>query len=422
MAETVKIQADMLYKVMQKSLRPLESSLSQISKSLTTQSVENQLESKRAEKLTLRNELKQTKLFEAIASGFKMQKAIAKGAGSAIKTTGKVAGGIFTFLKDHWGKILTGLGLTAFLTLDAKTLMTAANSVLEAVQNFPETWKEWKEKFNDPDWQEKTLKKYGWWIGLGLLSYLALPATVSALGYWMGGAILGWIIKNRKTIPVDPETPKNTKQTKTETEDQKKRKLQDEKIKKHAQETLEREKKARRKKLEEEPRLKAEEEARLKAEEKRIKAEQRRAKIKKVQQKVTQMFDSGKERLKGILDSAKKSSQAFKTNVVPKIKEAIKASEGLKAGLRKGGTFGLRAIAKYAAPITFIDHLYEQMSGNRTNFLGAILGDAPLIEENVSKKKSLRHFIKSIQLILGFYITLFISMIRRSLTLSQTDT
>ena len=33
----------------------------------------------------------------------------------------------------------------------------------------------------------------------------------------MGGAILGWIIKNRKTIPVDPETPKNTKQTKTET-------------------------------------------------------------------------------------------------------------------------------------------------------------------------------------------------------------
>ena len=99
MAETVKIQADMLYKVMQKSLRPLESSLSQISKSLTTQSVENQLESKRAEKLTLRNELKQTKLFEAIASGFKMQKAIAKGAGSAIKTTGKVAGGIFTFLK-----------------------------------------------------------------------------------------------------------------------------------------------------------------------------------------------------------------------------------------------------------------------------------------------------------------------------------
>ena len=63
MAETVKIQADMLYKVMQKSLRPLESSLSQISKSLTTQSVENQLESKRAEKLTLLNELKQTKLF-----------------------------------------------------------------------------------------------------------------------------------------------------------------------------------------------------------------------------------------------------------------------------------------------------------------------------------------------------------------------
>ena len=95
------------------------------------------------------------------------------------------------------------------------------------------------------------------------------------------------------------------------------------------------------------------------------------------------------------MDSAKKSSQSFKTKIIPKIQEAIKASEGLKAGLKKGGTFGLKAIAKYAVPLNYVDHLYEQMSGTRTNFLGAILGDAPLIEKDVIEKKSLKDASKT---------------------------
>ena len=66
MARPIKVHEDTLFRVMTKSLKPIETHLSGIHKSLAKQSVEDRIEGKRAEKLMRDNELRQTKLLEHI--------------------------------------------------------------------------------------------------------------------------------------------------------------------------------------------------------------------------------------------------------------------------------------------------------------------------------------------------------------------
>ena len=98
MARPIKMHEDTLFKVMTKSLKPLEKTMSNVSKALTSQTVENKLEGKRAEKLKSHNEKKQTGLLGAISDALRERKENQK-----IDSSGKSSGmgkGLFDFLKN----------------------------------------------------------------------------------------------------------------------------------------------------------------------------------------------------------------------------------------------------------------------------------------------------------------------------------
>ena len=169
MARPIKIHEEALFRVMKKSLKPLEVSMSQVSKSFTSQTVENKLEGKRAEKIKHENEKEQTGLLGAISNALKDRK---ENKGSS--PTGGLGKGLFTFLKNHWGKILGGLGIAAALTMDAKDIMTAINS-LETIMTI-DFW-----------------EKYGGWIAGGLITALTL-ASWAPIGLTIGGAVLKYML------------------------------------------------------------------------------------------------------------------------------------------------------------------------------------------------------------------------------------
>ena len=170
MARPIKMQEETLLRVMQKSLKPLEVSMSQISRSFISQTVENKLENKRAEKITQDNEIKQTGLLGAISSALTDRKEKQKASGPM----GGLGKGLFTFLKNHWGKILGGLGIAGALTMDAKDIMSAINS-LETIMT-KEFW-----------------EKYGGWIAGGLLGALA-AASFAPVGIAIGSAIITYML------------------------------------------------------------------------------------------------------------------------------------------------------------------------------------------------------------------------------------
>lgn len=175
MARPIKMHEDTLFKVMTKSLKPLEKSMSNVSKALTSQSVENKLEGKRAEKLKSDNEKKQTGLLGAISDALRERKENQK-----IDSSGKSSGmgkGLFDFLKNHWGKILAGLGIAGALTLSAQDIMTAINS-LETLMT-KEFW-----------------EKHGGWIAGGLIATLTL-ASWAPVATVIGGAIFKYLLTKK---------------------------------------------------------------------------------------------------------------------------------------------------------------------------------------------------------------------------------
>ena len=131
------------------ALEPMQTSLANIEQSLiVTASREDVVEGKRAEKVKLNEEKKQTSLLEKLFG--KRDK------------DGKEGG---SFLSKHWGKILTALaGLMLFLPKDFL-----------------------KEKLFNVEWWKDTAKVFG----IALVGYLALKTAWSASAGVFGGAIAG---------------------------------------------------------------------------------------------------------------------------------------------------------------------------------------------------------------------------------------
>ena len=151
MARPIKMHEDTLFKVMQKSLKPLENSMSKVSIALQTQSVESKIEGKRAEKITQDNEIKQTNLLNDIATSFKYERKILQAGFKGMKSIAAMPMKVGGFIKDHWGKLgLVGIG-TALATMDAKDWMNLINSLREGLKTVKENWPQWSENIQSEE-------------------------------------------------------------------------------------------------------------------------------------------------------------------------------------------------------------------------------------------------------------------------------
>ena len=91
MARPIKMHEDTLFKVMKKSLKPIESSVIGIHKALAKQSVEKRIEGERFEKVKLKNDLQQTNILSSIAKLLEQQESPPAGE-SAEKIKGESTG------------------------------------------------------------------------------------------------------------------------------------------------------------------------------------------------------------------------------------------------------------------------------------------------------------------------------------------
>ena len=169
MARPIKIHEDTLLKVMQKSLKPLEVSMSKVSVALKEQSVENSIEGKRKDKITQDNDIKQTSLLKDIASSFKYERALMEAGWKGMKKMGSMSmkmgkmgadlgKGIFGVLKNNWGKLLlggVGAGAYGLANMDSHKMLTMVSELNDSVYQTNETIALWNENLHDPEWREQ---------------------------------------------------------------------------------------------------------------------------------------------------------------------------------------------------------------------------------------------------------------------------